>query len=111
MKFMREAINIAKKSGEDLPIGAVIMKDGKVLSKAHNKKEIKNTMEKLILCIEMENWEKAELFSGTVKKLVESDKDLKRKAFRLEMTIRKEDYENAITQYKELKEALASLLV
>ncbi|MBQ3602082.1 MAG: hypothetical protein II992_12935 [Lachnospiraceae bacterium] len=78
---------------------------------AENKKEIKNTMEKLILCIEMENWEKAELFSGTVKKLVESDKDLKRKAFRLEMTIRKEDYENAITQYKELKEALASLLV
>lgn len=42
MKFMREAIKIAKQSGEDLPIGAVIMKDGKVLSKAHNKKEIKN---------------------------------------------------------------------
>ena len=41
MKFMREAINIAKKSGEDLPIGAVIMKDGKVLAKAHNKKEQK----------------------------------------------------------------------
>lgn len=42
MKFMREAIKIAKQSGEDLPIGAVIMKDGKVLSKAHNKKEVKN---------------------------------------------------------------------
>lgn len=42
MKFMREAIKIAKQSGEDLPIGAVIMKDGKVLSKAHNKKEAKH---------------------------------------------------------------------
>ena len=42
MKFMREALKIAAQSGEDLPIGAVIMKDGKVLSKAHNKKEAKN---------------------------------------------------------------------
>ena len=36
---MREALKIAKQSGEDLPIGAVIMRDGKVLAKAHNKKE------------------------------------------------------------------------
>jgi len=42
MKFMREALKIAAKSGEDLPIGAVIMKDGKILSKAHNKTEAKN---------------------------------------------------------------------
>ena len=42
MKFMREALKIAQKSGEDLPIGAVIMRDGKVLAKAHNKKEAKN---------------------------------------------------------------------
>lgn len=41
MKFMREALKIAKLSGDDLPIGAVIMKDGKVLSKAHNKTEVK----------------------------------------------------------------------
>ena len=39
---MREALKIAKQSGEDLPIGAVIMRDGKVLAKAHNKKEAKN---------------------------------------------------------------------
>lgn len=42
MKFMREALKIAKQSGEDLPIGAVIMRYGKVLAKAHNKKEAKN---------------------------------------------------------------------
>lgn len=42
MKFMREALKIAKQSGEDLPIGAVIMRDGKILAKAHNKKEAKN---------------------------------------------------------------------
>lgn len=78
---------------------------------AENKKEVKNAMEKLIICIEMENWEKAELFSGTIKKLVESNLDLKRKAFRIEMSTRKADYENALTQYKELQDALQSTLL
>ena len=42
MKFIKEALKIAEKSGKDLPVGAVIVKDGKILSKAHNKKELKN---------------------------------------------------------------------
>lgn len=42
MKFMREALKIASQSEEDLPIGAVIMRNGEVLSKAHNEKESKN---------------------------------------------------------------------
>ena len=78
---------------------------------AENKKEVKNAMEKLIICIEMENWEKAELFSGTIKKLVESNLVLKRKAFRIEMSTRKADYENALAQYKELQDALQSTLL
>ncbi len=36
---MKEALKIAKNSGEDIPIGAIITKDGKIISKAHNKKE------------------------------------------------------------------------
>lgn len=71
-----------------------------------NKKEIRNTMEKLIICIEMENWDKAETFAETIKKLVESDKELKRKAFRVEMTVRKADGEKAAEQYNELDQAL-----
>ena len=63
-------------------------------------------MEKLVICIEMENWDKAEIFAGTIKKLVESDKELKRKAFRVEMTVRKSDYEKAMEQFNELKVAL-----
>ncbi len=39
MDFMQEAINIAKKSGNDLPIGAILVKDGKIIAKAHNEKE------------------------------------------------------------------------
>lgn len=41
MDFMQEAINVAKNSGKDLPIGAVLVKNGEIISKAHNEKELK----------------------------------------------------------------------
>lgn len=75
-----------------------------------NIREIKSTMEKLIICIEMENWEKAENFSGIVKKLVERNKELKRKAFRMEMTIRKEDYTASVTLYNEFSKMFQEAL-
>lgn len=42
-KFMQEAIKEAKKAAEKLevPVGCVIVKDGKVIAKAHNQKETK----------------------------------------------------------------------
>lgn len=80
------------------------------LGSEENKKEIRNNMEKLIICIEMENWDKAENFAETIKKLVESDKELKRKAFRVEMTVRKADGEKAVEQYNELDQALTETL-
>lgn len=41
--FMKEAIKEAKKAykKEEIPIGAVIVKDGKVIARGHNLKEIK----------------------------------------------------------------------
>ena len=44
--YMRLALNEAKKSlkSEDVPVGAVIVKDGKILSKAHNMREKKQTV-------------------------------------------------------------------
>ena len=39
-KYMQLAIDIAKKSGNDLPIGAVLVKDGEVIAQAHNEKEL-----------------------------------------------------------------------
>ena len=38
---MKKAIKIAKTSGGDIPIGAVIVKDGKVIAKAVNQREKK----------------------------------------------------------------------
>ena len=42
-KFMKEALKEAKKAyeKEEVPIGAVIVKDGKVIARAYNLKEIK----------------------------------------------------------------------
>jgi tRNA(adenine34) deaminase len=44
LAFMKLAIKEAKKAEliDEVPIGAVIVKDGKVIARAHNKKESKN---------------------------------------------------------------------
>ena len=68
-------------------------------------------MEKLIICIEMDNWEKAEHFAGVVKSMIsEEQKELRRSAFRLELTVRKEQHEKALEQYNALKEVLEPYL-
>lgn len=42
-KFMKEALKEAQKAydKDEIPVGAVIVKDGKIISKAHNLREIK----------------------------------------------------------------------
>ena len=37
---MKFAISEAQKSGKDIPIGAVIVKDGEIIASAHNEKEV-----------------------------------------------------------------------
>ena len=43
-KFMKEAIKEAQKAYDKLevPVGAIIVRDGKIIARAHNLKEIKN---------------------------------------------------------------------
>ena len=42
-KYMREALKEAKKAfeKEEIPVGVVIVKDGKIIARAHNLKESK----------------------------------------------------------------------
>lgn len=40
--FMSEALNMAKKSGADVPVGAVIVKNNEIISKASNEREKNN---------------------------------------------------------------------
>ncbi|MEE0496205.1 MAG: nucleoside deaminase [Cyanobacteriota bacterium] len=40
--FMSISINEAKKSGRDVPVGAVVVKNGDVIATAHNERELDN---------------------------------------------------------------------
>lgn len=76
-----------------------------------NIKELKSNMEKMVLCIEIGNWEKAEQFATVVKKLLSNgEEDWKKIALRLEMAVRREDYDKAMTMFGKLQETLESLL-
>ncbi len=74
---------------------------------AENKAEIKKRMEKLILSIELGSWEKAEMLAGTIKVLTDTpDGEMKRPILRLEMAIRKEDYDKSMAAYEQVKDIL-----
>lgn len=61
-----------------------------------NKKEIEKKLEKLILSLEMDNWEKAESFAETIKQLTEdAPREIKSGALRLKMAVQKGDYDKA----------------
>lgn len=40
MEYMKKAVAAAKESGNDLPVGAVIVKEGRIISAAHNEVEM-----------------------------------------------------------------------
>lgn len=68
-----------------------------------NQEILKKNLSKLILCVEMENWEKAEMFMETVRQLMEdAPPERKRQALKLKMAIQKEDYDKVISEYHKL---------
>jgi signal transduction histidine kinase len=78
--------------------------DIKVFGTADNKEALQKNMSKLILCVEMENWEKAESFMDTIKQLsAGAPREVSRAVLRLKMAIQKEDYDTAVTGFDELK--------
>ena len=79
---------------------------------SENIREINSALEKLFICIELENWEKAENFASVVKNLIsdnESEQPLKKEAFRLELIIRRGDHDKAIVQYNIFRGKLTEL--
>ena len=70
-----------------------------------NREALEKNLSKLILCVEMENWEKAEMFMETVRQLTEgAPQDVKRAALKLKMAIQKEDYEKAAAEFDRLNQ-------
>lgn len=72
-----------------------------------NVREIKKCFEKLSLSMDMENWQKAENFVTNLKQLMSGgSKELQRAVFRMEMAIRKSDYNKINENVKAVKELL-----
>lgn len=72
-----------------------------------NQENLKKVLSKLILCVEMENWEKAEMFMETVRQLTEeAPREVKRVILKLKMAIQKENYDKIIAEYDELNSFL-----
>ena len=70
---------------------------------AENLEEIRKKLSKLILSVEMENWEKAEMFAETVKQLTKgASGEVKSAALRLKMAVQKGDYEKVVSQHETL---------
>ncbi len=68
-----------------------------------NIKQTRNMLEKILLSVEMDNWEKAEYFSDVLKHLLDgADEDKKKTVFRMQMAVRKEDYDKSIRFIKSL---------
>lgn len=72
-----------------------------------NLEELERKMSKLILSMEMDNWEKAEGFAETVKQLVnEAPSEIRSAALRLKMAVQKGDYEKSVAAYETLQSCL-----
>lgn len=68
-----------------------------------NKAELEKNLSKLILCVEMDNWEKAETFMVAVKQLTDSaPQEIRTGALRLKMAVQKGDYEKTSAAYETL---------
>lgn len=75
---------------------------------AGNVEELKKRMEKLAMSIELGAWDKAEIFADTIKTLVSNgDDEMKKKVLRLEMAIRKSNYEKSMEKFEDVKQALS----
>lgn len=71
---------------------------------ASNREALHKNLSKLILSVEMENWEKAEMFMETIRQLTaDAPQEVSRAALRLKMAIQKENYEKISTGMDTLK--------
>lgn len=79
--------------------------DAREYGTPRNRELLDKNLSKLILCVEMENWEKAEMFMETVRELTQgAPPEVKRSVLRLKMAIQKEDYDKVNLEYDKLKD-------
>ena len=95
-----EAIEEAE---EELPEGNEEEGGIKAFGSEENISEIEKRLSKLILCVEMQNWERAEMFADSVKQLVENaPKEVRTATLHLKMNVQKENYDKVVEDYGQL---------
>ena len=74
-----------------------------------NKAELEKNLSKLILCVEMDNWEKAETFMTAIKQLTDAaPQEIRTGALRLKMAVQKGDYDKTAAAYETLRDLLCA---
>lgn len=75
-----------------------------------NSDELAKNLSKLILCVEMGNWEKAENFMENIKELTqEAPREIKSAALRLKMAVQKSDHDKSVVAYDTLQEMIRKM--
>lgn len=75
-----------------------------IYGEPENLEELRKKLSKLILSVEMENWEKAEMFAETIKQLtMNAPPRIKTTALKMKMAVQKEDYEKAAAAFEALQ--------
>lgn len=88
-------------SGQESSAGGEAMKH---YGTPENREALKKALSKLILCVEMENWEKAEMFMETIRQLAEgAPHEVGRVILRLKMAVQRENYDRITAGFEELK--------
>ncbi|MCR4610809.1 MAG: hypothetical protein K5644_02810 [Lachnospiraceae bacterium] len=76
-----------------------------------NLERLRDLIEKTTLCVELDNWDRAEGFSGVIKKLAETGpEDFSKNAFRLVMNVRKEKKDNCRKYLSKLSDYIEDTL-
>lgn len=72
-----------------------------------NTEALNRNLSKLILCVEMENWEKAEMLMETIRQLTQdAPSDIGRIILKLKMAVQKENYDKVTVVFEELNNIL-----
>ena len=75
-----------------------------------SREALKRHLSRLVLSVEMENWEKAEMFMETIRQLTEgAPSDVRRQVLRLKMAVQKENYDKVMDEYEKLRMCDAAL--
>ena len=91
-----------KHTAEDEPVNEMF-----VFGRKENFEAITNNLSKLVLCIEMDNWEKAEMFVEGIRQLLkDAPSNIRTAMLKLKMAVQKGDYDASIDAHKVLMDLL-----